>query len=415
MIGYGTAVFATGMRPASAQESVFKLAVIQPQTGDCAQWGVPITRSAELWADEMNEKGGVSLKSGQKLMVEVRKYDNICYIPGEELKSARKAVLDDGVHFILQTFTPASRQAIAPLTQDSEALSIAYGSGYLSKQYPYLVGGITGAPTSVMLAMSHVLEKNPDLKRVAMITANNSFGVAAKAYAKAGLVRFADRVEIVHDQSYDSAATADMLGLLSPLAAANPEIIFQNGLVPAQQAQMIEIMGQLGYKGLFVGEQWVLPLIRQRSPGPEIAGRIYGAFAVEPDEPSYSPRAYEFYQRYLKKYGEAEGVSNAVHGYCTLCTLEVGVNAAASADAKTVLESLYATEQVDHPIFGPSRWGGEDIYGANHHLLTPLPMYVTDAEGQYKVDGVVDPAAWWEQNKAGALPILAEGGQVFKG
>lgn len=296
-----SALYMTAGRPAFSQKKVIKIGILQPQAGDCAQWGLPNTRGAQVWAEQHNDAGGMLTASGERYKVEVVAYDNVCYVPGEELKAARRAVLDDGVHFLMQTFTPAARQAIADTVEQGKALTIAYGSGYLNEKYPYLMGGVTGSPTANMLTVSHVLAKKPEIKKVALLTTNNSFGLAAKAYAEAGIAPFADRVEIVHNQSYDPAAASDMLGLLTPVAGAEPDMIFQMGLVPAQQAQMIETMEQLGFTGVYAGEQWILPYILQRVGGDVIAGRLFGAFTVEAAEPTFSPRAHDFYQRYIKK------------------------------------------------------------------------------------------------------------------
>lgn len=413
-VGAGTVLLGVSGRAALSQTQTLRIGVLQPQAGDCAQWGLPNTRGAQVWADQHNEAGGLLAGDGKRYNIEIVAYDNVCYVPGEELRAARRAALDDGVHFLFQTFTPACRQAIADLVQEQKVLTTAYGSGYLSGDYPYLMGGLTGSPTANMLVVSHVLEKRPEIKRVALLTTNNSFGLAAKAYAEAGVAAFGDRVEIVHNQSYDPAAASDMLGLLTPVAGANADLIFQMGLVPAQQAQLIETMNQLGFKGVFAGEQWILPYILQRNSGESIASRLYGAFTVEAAEPTYSPRAHDFYQRYLKKFGENEWTTDASATYCALGTVEVGLAASPSIEAGDVMEALYKMETVEHPVFGASRWGGADIFGANHHLLTPLPVYNTDAAGAFTVDGVVDPAAWWAANGQTALPKLQAGGQVFK-
>ena len=147
-----TALFAA---PASGQDAV-KVGVIQPQAGDCAQWGVPITRGIELWAEEINEQGGIQVGDGVRYPISVQAYDNVCYIPGEELKAARRAVLDDEVEFILQTFTPASRKAIAALVDKNQVLTTSYGAGFLSPDFGYLIGSITGSPTSHMFIASQI-------------------------------------------------------------------------------------------------------------------------------------------------------------------------------------------------------------------------------------------------------------------
>ena len=73
-------------------------------------------------------------------------------------------ILDDGVRFALNTFTPGSRQAIAELTAEHHVLVTPYGAGYLSASHPNLLGGSTGSPHAYMLIVSRILEGNPDAK-----------------------------------------------------------------------------------------------------------------------------------------------------------------------------------------------------------------------------------------------------------
>ena len=390
------------------------MGAIQPQAGDCGQWGIPITRGVQIWADQLNAEGGILAGDGKRYMIELNAYDNVCYIPGEELKAGRRAILDDGIKFMLQTFTPGSRQAIADMTTEHHVLTTSYGAGYLSKDHPYLNGGITGSPASYMLVASYALQKNPDVKRVAIITSDNSFGLAAKAYFEAGVAAHPEQAEVVYNESYAPDATKDMLGLLTPLIASEPDMICQLGFVPAQLAIMMETVEQLGFEGVYCAEGFTLPLILKRVSADVLAGRLYFGYAFEASEPTFSEKGHQLYTTYVEQFGEAEWSPYTPIGYAAMGTIEAAIKMSPSIDSKVVMETLYSAEVVDHPIFGPSRWGGEEIYGANHHLLTPLPIYNLGADGKLVLDGVVDHAAWWAANKDTALPKLDAGGQVYK-
>jgi branched-chain amino acid transport system substrate-binding protein len=381
-------------KPAFAAETL-DVGAIQPLAGDCAQWGVPIVRGMQFWADQLNAEGGLLAGDGKRYMINLKTYDNVCYIPGEELKAGRKAILDDKIKFMLQTFTPGSRQAIAQMTTDNHVLTTSYGAGYLSKDHPYLNGGITGSPAAYMLIASRALQANPDVKRVAIITSDNSFGLAAKAYFEAGVAAHTDQAEIVYNESYAPEATKDMLGLLTPLMASKPDMVCQLGWVPAQYASAIETMEQLGFKGVHCAEGFTFPMILERVPAEQLAGRTYFGYAFEASEPTFSAKGHELYKWYVKEYGVEEWSPYTPIGYASMMTLEAGIRMSPSIDSKVVMETLYAAESVDHPLFGPSKWGGEEIYGANHHLLTPLPIYNLGADGNVVLDHVVDHAAWW--------------------
>jgi len=397
----------------SADLKVIKIGVIQPQQGDCAQWGVPITRAVEMWAEELTGTDGFLAGDGERYKLAVAGYDNVCYAAGDELKAARRAILDDGARYLLQTYTPSCRQAIGPLTNDSKALVTSYGAGFLSDQFPYLIGGETGQPTGNMLVASHILESHPNVKRVAVITADTSFAQAARSYIKAGVAVHGGQAELVYDSSYGAAATNDMLGLLTPLMESNPDFVYEAGFTPGQKATMVSTLEQLGFTGIYASETWEIGFIQQAGLLDAVAGRLFSGPAVDAQEATYSPRANAFYKRYVDKYGAAEWASWASATYAAMGVFEVGLKASPSIDPETVKKTLYAMEVVDHPIFGASKWGGEDVFGANHHLYTPQPIYGVEKDGSPSIAGVVSTSDWWAKNKQMALPVLKAGGQVY--
>jgi branched-chain amino acid transport system substrate-binding protein len=395
-----------------AQDSTIKIGVVQPQSGECAQWGVPITRGVEIWAEEFNAAGGIKDATGAAHKLEVTGYDNECYTAGAELTAFRRAILDDGVQIILQTFTPASRKAVAELTTENKVLATSYGAGFLGKDYPFLIGSVTGSPASYMYLVSHLLETRPDIKKVAIVTTDNSFGQAARAFYRAGIAPYADQVEIVFDNPYDPAMAADMLGLATPIAAAEPDLIVELGFTPGQQAVFIETMGQLGYTGLFGSEGWTMSFVTERVAPDTLAGRLFSAYVVDASEASFSPRVTGFYNTYVEKYGVEEWSVLASVAYAAMTTIEAGIQQADGPTGEAVQAALFKGPTVEQPLFGTSTWGGAEIYGANTHLLTPLPVYSNNADGNVVLDAVVDVGAWWSANSAKALPELAAGGQV---
>ena len=389
-----------------------EVGVIQPQAGQCAQWGVPITRGVQIWAEEFNNAGGIKDAKGVAHNLNVHAYDNNCYTAGDELTAARRAILDDKVQFILQTFTPASRKATAPLVTQNKVLTTSYGAGYLAPSYPFVIGSVTGSPAAYMLLVSYLLETHPDIKRVAIVTTDNSFGQAALAYYKAGIEPYRDRVSIVYEKPYDPAMANDMMSLLTPVAQSKPDLIVELGFTPGQQGLFVETMTQLGYKGKFGSEGWTMKFLTEKVSPESLAGRIYSAYVVDASEPTFSPRITNFYKSYVAKYGEKEWSALASVAYAAMTTIEAGIQASDDVTGAAVQAKLKSMETVKQPLFGPSKWSGKDIYGADNQLLTPLPVYNADKTGSVKLEKIVDAAAWWQKNKAKALPVLKTGGQV---
>jgi branched-chain amino acid transport system substrate-binding protein len=400
-----------GASNGQAQDTI-KVGVIQPTAGVCAQWGIPVIEGAKMWADEHNQQGGLLVGDGKRYLLEVTAYDNVCYVPGEEIKAARRAVAD-GVDVMLQTFTPASREAIAKIVTDAKILTTSYGAGFLSDDYPYLIGGITGTPTSMMQLTSHVAETRPELKRYAFLHMDLSFGLAGQAYALAGIAPHSDTVEVVYDELYAPDATGDMLGLLTPMFQSNPDVIVELGLSPGQKAVLLEISEQFGYEGVFLSTGWTNSFLEERISLDDFTGRLYHAYGLDGSVSSYAPRGHEAYKRWVEENGLENWSVYASLSYGVFVGLEPGYSKATGPSGEELLAALTSMDTIEHPLFGPSQWGGGDIYGADHHLLTPLPLYLLGDNG-FIVDAVVDHAQWWEEHGEKALPVLDSGGQVYK-
>jgi branched-chain amino acid transport system substrate-binding protein len=265
-----------------------------------------------------------------------------------------------------------------------------------------------------MLVADRIIEAHPEAKRIAIISADNSFAKSSKAYAEAGIAAHGDKITIVYNQSYSAEAAGDMLSLLSPVMETKPDIIIEAGFVPSQQAQMVEVLDQLGFEGYFGSEAWNLNFMTERLGADRIAGRLYSGYALDASESSLNPRVADFYKSYVEKYGEKEWSVFASIGYATVATLEAGFKLSKSASAEDFVSAVHASPTLEHPLFGASTWSGQDVFGINNHLYTPLPIYNVGADGKIVLDKVTDVDAWWKNNKALALPVLEKESQVYK-
>ncbi|MBE7183271.1 MAG: ABC transporter substrate-binding protein [Methylobacterium mesophilicum] len=390
----------------AADPEPIKIGMVNPLEGECAQWGIPIVRAGQLWVDEHNAAGGIMCGDGQRHKIEYSAYTNVCFYPNEELTAFRNAVLQDGCKFMFQTYTPASRKAIARLVTENGVLTNSYGGGFMSADFPYLMGGITGSPTAFLGLVQHVLEKRPEIKRVALMFTDNSFGLAGRAYSEAGCAPYVaqNKIEIVYNDVFDPNTT-DYFPLFGAVLKTKPDAIFFSDLPPGKQAILLETSRSLNYDGVWMSHSWDLPQIAQRVDLAALEGKLYCGFGVDASEPTFSKKAHEMYQTYVKKFGEGEWIGFAGLTYSAMSTWDQAFAQSPSTDPKDVMETLYAMKEIDHPIYGKSGWSGMDIFGVDHHLLTPTPKYVV-SKNKFALSGVADDHAWWEANKAAALPVL---------
>lgn len=78
-----------GSRGFAAEPQRIRMGMVTPLEGECAQWGIPITRAGQIWADEHNAEGGILCGDGERHMIDYSAYTNVCFYPNEELTAFR--------------------------------------------------------------------------------------------------------------------------------------------------------------------------------------------------------------------------------------------------------------------------------------------------------------------------------------
>ena len=91
-----------GLGAAQAQETV-KIGVVGPKTGFMAA-GAAVTHwpNFKLWAQEVNDRGGLKLKAGQR-KIEMIEYDDRSQ-PAEAIKAIERLATQDKVDFIMPVY-----------------------------------------------------------------------------------------------------------------------------------------------------------------------------------------------------------------------------------------------------------------------------------------------------------------------
>jgi branched-chain amino acid transport system substrate-binding protein len=103
-----------GIRVARAQDATIKIGVVGPRTGVMAS-GAAVTHfpNFKLWENEVNARGGLKLKGGQK-KVELVEYDDRSQ-PGETIKAVERLAAQDKVNFIMPVYGTGYNLAAAPV------------------------------------------------------------------------------------------------------------------------------------------------------------------------------------------------------------------------------------------------------------------------------------------------------------
>jgi branched-chain amino acid transport system substrate-binding protein len=222
-----TALAAPFVRTARAETGSIKVAVIGAKTGPLAP-GAAITQfpAFKLWANEVNQRGGLRLKTGQR-KIELIEYDDRTQ-PPEAIKAVERAINVDKVDWVSGMYATGFNLAVAPTFAKYGYPLFAVAC--VTDQAPALIKKYPGfflfntSTTNYAKGAIDVLKKLKDSSqignKVAVVNVADDFGIEL---ANAGRPLFKDAgFEIVYDKSYP-LGTQDYTPIIKSAKAANAD------------------------------------------------------------------------------------------------------------------------------------------------------------------------------------------------
>ena len=216
-----------GYRAARADLPTVKVVVIGAKTGPLAP-GAAVTHFPpyQLWAHEVNERGGLKLKEGQR-KIELIEYDDRTQ-PPEAIKAVERAATVDKADWIGGPYATGFNLATAPTfakynyPQLTQACVTDQGPA-LVKKYPgfFMFQSSTSAYAKGAIGVLKKLKDSGQIgNKVAVVNVGDDFGIEL---ANAGRPLFKQAgFEIVYDKSYP-LGTQDYTPVIKAAKAANPD------------------------------------------------------------------------------------------------------------------------------------------------------------------------------------------------
>ena len=215
-----------GIGSANAADTV-KVGVVGPKTGGMAS-GAVVTHwpNFQLWANDVNARGGLKLKDGQR-KIELIEYDDRSQ-PPETIKAVERLAVQDKVDLIMPVYGTGFNLAAAPIfakygyPQIAQAMVTDQGDA-LTKLYPtlFIVQGSTSAYAQGAIDVLGKLKAEGKIgNKIAMVNIADAFGIelanaGRDLFKKAGF-------EIVYDKSYP-LGTQDLAPVIKAAKATNPD------------------------------------------------------------------------------------------------------------------------------------------------------------------------------------------------
>ena len=221
----------------------FKVGVITELSGDLVTGGNITKRGYDLWAQEVNAKGGIEIK-GKKYPVKLV-YADAQSNPAAGAAAAERLITQEKVDFILGPYSSGVTLAVAPVV-DKYKVPMITGSAesplIWTNKFKYTFGTIPPINFTGATSIKTLTELKPAPKTIAIIGSNDAFSKAtAEAYKSAAE---AAKLKIVKYSIVPSGQ--DMTPLLSAIRSMKPDIIAFGGH-DEEHVKMVKALRQINY------------------------------------------------------------------------------------------------------------------------------------------------------------------------
>jgi branched-chain amino acid transport system substrate-binding protein len=326
-------------------------AVIGYTTSQTGKLNVESTRQQaglQLWMDEVNAAGGISLSDGTVLTFEAKTYDDESSNDRiQELYT--KLINDDQADFLISPYSSGLADTSAVIAEQYGKILITTGAasdGTYKKGYTYVYQAYTPASAYLTGGIDLLANLDSSAKKVAIVHENDKFSsdVAAALAAYATSKGY----EIVVNEGYDSGAT-DFASFINKIDAAAPDAIMGGGHF-ADTSTFAKQLSEKGVKAKFVALLVAPPEPKFADIGDAALG-IVGPSQWEPtvkfsEEAAATagvawlgPTVDDFVAAYTAATGEEPSYHSA-GGYAAGLILQAAIEAADSFDTEKVKAAM---------------------------------------------------------------------------
>jgi len=215
--------------PAAMAQDVIKFGAPLPLTGPLAPEAVKQQQGYDLWAEQANKAGGISV-GGKKYKVEIVYADYQSNTP-RAVQTSEQMITQNNVNFLFGAFGSGAAKAASSVSEKYKVPTIAATASsaqVYDQGYKYLFGTFTPNDTLTTPLTQIVKAKAPDVKKVAILARNDLFPLAiAQEMEKSAK---ANGFEVVYFEKY-AINTLDHSATLSQIKSLAPQWIFVTGYI----------------------------------------------------------------------------------------------------------------------------------------------------------------------------------------
>lgn len=222
-------------------------------SGPAAAYGMPGRQGAEVMIDTINAAGGIGgVPVAATYVDEAQGAEGV-------ISEYRRLGEDPSTDFMIAALSSGNCLALAPIADQMHMPTVGWNCDthqlFAKEPHPYFYRPNGNTAAEFMSYVLYFLDKNPDVKRVAIINPDYSFGHDAAEIVKASLKALKPGTEVVAEL-FPKMGSSTYQTEISRLSAARPDVIFSN----LWGGDLENFVRQAAPRGLFRQSQAVFAL-----------------------------------------------------------------------------------------------------------------------------------------------------------
>ena len=293
------ALFGNASVTQSAEPKTLLWGLTASLSGAGAYWGAGIVNGAKLAIEDINGKGGVTVK-GEKYVFDLKSYDHE-FRPDKNLELMHRLVESDKAAF-LWTHGAAATVACLPYFAQVKKVVMHIAAGekmLMDKEGSYYCFKTLDDPVVMTkLGFQFLHQKYPHVKKVFDISPDNESGWDNSRLKK----KYAEEYGIEVKTEYYPRGTTDFYPIITRGLAWKPDLITPSRSAPEALGNMLKQTRELGFKGLFYSEAPYAFESVKKSAGQHVEGWIFvtSSYLVPGSETAQEK---EFQKKYIDRHG----------------------------------------------------------------------------------------------------------------
>src|SRR5882757_782220 len=339
----------------ASADDVIRFGAPLPITGPLAPEAVKQQQGYDLWAEQANEAGGITV-GGKKYKVEIVYADYQSNTP-RAVQTTEQMITQDNVNFLFGAFGSGAAKAASTISEKYKVPTIAAAassSQVYDQGYKYLFGTFTPNDTLTKPLTQLVKSRAPDVKKVAILARNDLFPLAiAQEMEKSAK---ANGIEVVYFEKY-AIGTLDHSAALSQIKSLAPQWIFITGYINdllLVRKQMVDQQMKEAVMTMIAGPAYQDFIESAGESAENITSASWWHPAEQYEGKDIFGSTANFVKLYKAKYNSEPDYGQASAALCG-ALFQMAIEKAGSLDRDKVRDELAKLDVVT--FFGPVKFG----------------------------------------------------------